>query len=188
MLVRPHQEHCVQFWSLLYKREWTGWRWSREGPQRLIQGLGSLTWEGRQGEHGKRRLRGDLITTSQYLRGGYQERCPFNKQSHGKIMGNGYKLLMGGFQLDTRGKRFTPRTISHWSISSGKWWIPQHWTRIRSGWTGCWAILPTPCFCQERLDQLILEVPSNLGFYELLRAFFSIASPKIMKLKCIYRK
>lgn len=43
---------------------------------------------------------------SQYLKGGYQERCPFNKQSHGKIMGNGYKLLMGGFQLDTRGKHF----------------------------------------------------------------------------------
>lgn len=59
--------------------------------------------------HEKRRLRGDLTTMPQYLKDGYQGRCPFNKESHGKIMGNGYKLLMGQFQLDTRGKHFTPK-------------------------------------------------------------------------------
>jgi len=28
---------------------------------------------------------------------------------------NGYELLLGRFQLDTRGKFFTVRTISHWN-------------------------------------------------------------------------
>lgn len=32
-----------------------------------------------------------------------------------KTRGNDYKLLMGMFQLDTRGKFFTMRTISHWN-------------------------------------------------------------------------
>lgn len=69
--------------------------------------------------HEKRRLRGDLTTMPQYLKDGYQGRCPFNKESHGKIMGNGYKLLMGQFQLDTRGETLHTKTISHCSISSG---------------------------------------------------------------------
>jgi len=32
-----------------------------------------------------------------------------------KIRGNGCKLLLGTFQLDTRGKFFTMRTNSHWN-------------------------------------------------------------------------
>lgn len=47
-------------------------------------------------------------------------------------------------------------------ISPGKSWIPQYWTHSRFGWAGCWATLSTPCFtvlCQERLNQIIPEVP-----------------------------
>ena len=64
------------------------------------------------------------------------------------------------------------KNISQWElaaigiISPGKWWIPQYWTLLRFSWTGCWAILSRPCFCQERLDQIIVEVPSNLVFYD----------------------
>lgn len=31
---------------------------------------------------------------------------------------------------------------------------------------GCWAILSRLHFCQERLDHIVLEVPSNLVFYD----------------------
>ncbi|KAK4820176.1 hypothetical protein QYF61_021448 [Mycteria americana] len=61
----------------------------------------------------KRRLRGDLITMFQYLKGGYKEDGDslFTRSHMEKIRGNGYKLFPGRFQLDTRGKFFTMRTI-----------------------------------------------------------------------------
>lgn len=77
---------------------------------------------------------------------------------------NRYKLLLGRFQLDTSGKCFTMRKIFVIISSPGKWWI-SYCTLLQSSCTGCWAILYRPCFCQERLDQVILEVPSNLVFY-----------------------
>ena len=40
------------------------------------------------------------------------------------------------------------------------------WTLLRFSWTGCWAILSRLCFFQERLDQMMLEVPSKLIFYD----------------------
>lgn len=49
-------------------------------------------------------------------------------------------------------------------ISPGKRWVPQHWTLLRFGSTGQRATLPRPGFCQERLDQMNLEVPPNQIF------------------------
>ncbi|KAK4815528.1 hypothetical protein QYF61_003220 [Mycteria americana] len=65
----------------------------------------------------KRRLRGDLITMFQYLKGGYKEDGDslFTRSHREKTRGNGYKLLPGRFRLDTGGKFFTMRTISHWN-------------------------------------------------------------------------
>ena len=51
-------------------------------------------------------------------------------------------------------------------ISPGKWLILQHWTLLTFSWAGCWTILSKPCFCQASLDQMILEFPSNLVFYD----------------------
>ena len=52
-----------------------------------------------------------------YLKGGYKEDGDFlSTSSHmEKTRGNGYKLLLGRFQLDTRGNFFTMRTIKLWN-------------------------------------------------------------------------
>jgi len=65
----------------------------------------------------KRRLRGDLITMFQYLKGGYKEDGDslFIRSHLEKMRGNGHKLLLGRFQLDMRGQFFTKSTISHWN-------------------------------------------------------------------------
>ena len=65
----------------------------------------------------KRRFRGDLITMFQYLEGSYKEYGDslLTRGHLEKTRGNGYKLLLGRFQLDTRGKFFTTRTISRWN-------------------------------------------------------------------------
>jgi len=49
----------------------------------------------------------------QYLKGGCRnDRDSLFRRSHmEKSRGNGYKLLLGRFQLDTRGRFFTVRTI-----------------------------------------------------------------------------
>ncbi|KAK4822835.1 hypothetical protein QYF61_020129 [Mycteria americana] len=53
----------------------------------------------------------------QYLKCGYKEDGDplFTRNHMEKTRGNGYKLLLGRFRLDTRGKFFTMRTISHWN-------------------------------------------------------------------------
>lgn len=39
----------------------------------------------------------------------------FTRSHTKKMRGHGYKLLLGEFQLDIRGKFFTRRTLSHWN-------------------------------------------------------------------------
>ena len=52
----------------------------------------------------KIRLRGDLITMFQYLKGGYKEDgyFLFTRSHTEKVEDNGQELLLGRFQLDSR--------------------------------------------------------------------------------------
>ena len=120
-LVRPHLEYCVQFWSPLCKKDVDPVERVRRRARKMVKGLGNLPYEERLRQLclsslDKIRLRRDLITMFQYLKGTYREDGGFifTRSHMEKTRSNGYNLLLGRLLLSTRAKFFTMRAISHW--------------------------------------------------------------------------
>ncbi|RMC17279.1 hypothetical protein DUI87_05858 [Hirundo rustica rustica] len=113
-LVRLHLECCVQFCSPHFKRTLRGWRECREEQQRSsyeeqLQELGVFSLE-------KRRIKGNLITLYNSLKGGcgQVEVNLFLQVARDQVRGKGLKLCQR-FSLDIRKTFFTERVAKHWN-------------------------------------------------------------------------
>eukprot|EP00061_Rhincodon_typus_P010471 g34788.t1 len=120
MLVRPHLEYSVQFWSPYYRKDVT----TLEGVQkrfRMLLGLKVLNYKRPDGlgrfSLERRRLRGGLIEVYKIMRGidKVNSKCLFPMVQEFKSRGHIFKVRGERFKKDLRGNFFTQKVFRMWN-------------------------------------------------------------------------
>ena len=122
VLVRPHLEYCVQFWSPNLRKDIIAIEGVQRRFTRLIPGMSGLSYEQRLHRLGLyslefRRLRGDLIETYKILKG--LDRLDagrlFPMLGRSRTRGHSLRIRGKSFRTEMRRTFFTQRVVGLWN-------------------------------------------------------------------------
>ena len=122
VLVRPHLEYCVQFWSPHLRKDILALERVQRRFTRLIPELKGLAYEERLSRRGLyslefRRMREDLIETYKIMKGidKLEAGRLFPLEGEIRTWGHGLKIRGSRFRTELRRNFFTQRVVNLWN-------------------------------------------------------------------------